>query len=69
MNDQQNVKFEELTITHDGGSGLYLRGSEKTNVDVLKCAVKGCKWTGMYVTDGAIRLQQHNVNLWGMVAP
>jgi hypothetical protein len=56
VENQQNVKFEELTITHDGGYGseygLYLRGSE-TNVDVLKCVVKECGSTGMHVREGA----------------
>jgi hypothetical protein len=50
--NQQNVKFEELTITNHGGLGLRLMGSE-TNVDVLKCAVKECERTGMCVFDGA----------------
>jgi hypothetical protein len=51
--NQQHVQFEELTITNSGGgSGLYLTGSE-TNVDVLKCAVKECRSTGLFVTDGA----------------
>ena len=46
MANQQNVKFEELTITNQSGTGLTLLGSE-TNVDVLKCAVKGCGHTPM----------------------
>jgi hypothetical protein len=50
--NQQNVTFEELTITHDGGHGLRLTGSE-TNVDVLKCAVKECGGVGMFVFGGA----------------
>jgi len=52
VNNQQNVKFEELTITNRNGYGLRLRGSE-TNVDVLKCVVKECGWTGMAVGGGA----------------
>jgi hypothetical protein len=48
----QNVKFEELTITNQNGHGLYLEGSE-TNVDVWNCAVKKCRRTGMLVRDGA----------------
>ena len=57
VENQQNVKFEELTITNPRwmGDGLYLTGSE-TNVDVLKCAVKECGvigGTGMRVCDGA----------------
>jgi len=53
--NQQNVKFEELTLTSqhkNGGNGLQLQGSE-TTVDVLKCAVTECGWTGMSVWSGA----------------
>ena len=52
VENQQNVKFEELTITNQNGEGLWLEGSE-TNVDVLKCVVKECVGTGMYVHSGA----------------
>jgi len=54
VNNQQHVKFEELTITnpHRYGRGLRLEGSE-TNVDLLKCAVKECRGTGMNVHGGA----------------
>ena len=52
VRDKQNVKFEELTVTNSSGLGLYLCGSE-TNVDVLKCTVKECKFDGMYVGFGA----------------
>jgi len=52
VNNQQHVKFEELTITNQFGSGLMLQGSE-TNVDVLKCDVKECGGTGMCVHHGA----------------
>ena len=54
VENQQHVTFEELTITnpHQYGFGLYLTGSE-TTVDVLKCAVKECGYTGMYVSRGA----------------
>jgi hypothetical protein len=52
VENQQNVKFEDLTITSRSGYGLHLCGSE-TNVDVLKCIVKECEITGMYVSDGA----------------
>jgi hypothetical protein len=51
VNNQQHVKFEELTITHDGGYGLRLSGSE-TTVDVLKCVVKECGNIGMWVSAG-----------------
>jgi hypothetical protein len=54
VNNQQNVKFEELAVTnqHQNGHGLELSGSE-TNVDVLKCVVKECGGTGMFVRGGA----------------
>ena len=60
VNNQQHVKFEELTITNPrfGGSGLFLTGSG-TNVDVLKCAVKECRNTGMYVRNGATVTATH----------
>jgi hypothetical protein len=52
--NQQNVKFEELAITNSGigGTGLYLEGSE-TTVDMLKCVVKECGTTGVFVRGGA----------------
>ena len=37
--NQQNVKFEELTITNQPGAGLRLEGSE-TTVDVLNVLSK-----------------------------
>jgi hypothetical protein len=53
VNNQQNVKFEELTITNSHvGEILLLQGSE-TNVDVLKCDFKECGGDGMYVSGGA----------------
>ena len=52
VTNQQNVKFEELTITNQSGNGLELKGSE-TNVDVLKCVVKKCGATGLLVGGGA----------------
>ena len=52
VENQQHVKFEELTITNQSASGLWLTGSE-TNVDVLKCAVKECGGVGMFVRGGA----------------
>jgi len=54
--NQQNVTFEELTLTNQAnqaaGYGLLLMGSE-TNVDVLKCVVKECGSAGMWVQGGA----------------
>jgi hypothetical protein len=41
VDNQQNVKFEGLTVTNPSATGLVLQGSE-TNVDVLKCIVKEC---------------------------
>jgi hypothetical protein len=52
VENQQNVKFEELTISNRTGFGLSLAGSE-TNVDVLKCVVKECGDIGMHVRNGA----------------
>jgi len=52
VRNQQNVRFEELTLTNQEGHGLKLEGSE-TIVDVLKCAVKECRNDGMYVVGGA----------------
>ena len=54
--NQQNVKFEDMTITNPKGSGLNLKGSEtnnvsETNVDVSNCIVKECGRIGMYVGD------------------
>ena len=65
VENQQNVKFEELAVTHPDGDGLVLTGKE-TTVDMLKCSVKECKGDGL---DCAVVpfLQQHNVNLWRMM--
>ena len=52
VDNQQNVKFEELTLTNSRGRGLRLHGSE-TSVDVLKCVVKECGDSGMSVYGGA----------------
>jgi hypothetical protein len=56
VDNQQNVKFEELSITNPGNNGnecgLDLNGSE-TTVDVLKCIVKECSVEGMVVGSGA----------------
>ena len=56
MINQQHVKFEELTVANSQfkmrGQGLWLEGSE-TTVDVLKCVVKECGGTGIFVVGGA----------------
>jgi hypothetical protein len=49
--NKQNVTFEGLAVTNSSGVGLELRGSE-TTVDVLKCVVKECGGTGMWVRTG-----------------
>jgi hypothetical protein len=56
VENQQNVKFEELTIKNPANNlannvGLWLTGSE-TNVGVLKCIFKECG-AGMQLYDGA----------------
>ena len=53
VRNRQNVKFEGLTVMNSRGSGFNLLGSE-TNVDVLKCAVKECGGTGMFVKGGPL---------------
>ena len=50
VNNQQNVKFEELAITNQNGLGLEVDGS---TVDVQRCVVKDCGVTGMWVQGGA----------------
>jgi hypothetical protein len=52
VENQQDVKFEELAVTNPFGSGLIIEESE-TNVDVLKCDVKECRNSGMFVLRGA----------------
>jgi hypothetical protein len=54
VENQQNVKFEGLTIMNpcQYGNGLRLRGNE-TTVDVLKCIFKECTIYGMYMEHGA----------------
>jgi hypothetical protein len=52
VENQQNVKVEELTIKNPANVGLELLGSE-TTVDMLKCVVKECGSSGMNVDDGA----------------
>jgi hypothetical protein len=52
VENQENVNFEELTITNQNGKGMFLWGSE-TTVNVLKCAVKECGGSGMNARGGA----------------
>ena len=51
VQNQQNVRFEGLAVM-TSRVGLSFAGSE-TNVDVLKCVVKECKYNGMVVDGGA----------------
>jgi hypothetical protein len=67
VENQQNVTFEELTITNQSGNGLFLVGSD---VDVLKCVSKSVGvlgWLPLNTSLMAPLSQQHNVNLWRMV--
>jgi hypothetical protein len=53
VNGKQNVKIEQLSVTHqDGGYGLYCKGSG-SKVDVLECCFKKCRGSGLAVGDGA----------------
>jgi len=52
VRNQQNVKFEEMTVTNPSGSGLEFFGSE-TNACMLKCIVKECRFTGLAFERGA----------------
>jgi hypothetical protein len=52
VNDKQNVKIEQLSVTHqDGGYGLYCKGSG-TKVDVTECCFTKCRYSGMFVDGG-----------------
>jgi hypothetical protein len=52
VENQQRVTFAELAVASPRGPGFELRGSE-TTVDLVKCAVKECRCTGMHVKRGA----------------
>ena len=52
VENKTNILFEQLSVTNPGGDGLLLKGSE-TNVELLECTVKQCRWTGMVVSTGA----------------
>ena len=49
---KQNVKMEQLAVINDAGCGLLCKGSG-TNVDVMECCFKKCKYSGLAVNDGA----------------
>jgi hypothetical protein len=50
VHNKKNVRFENLTVTNSSGFGLWFNGY--TTVDILKCAVKECMFTGFRVTGG-----------------
>ena len=52
VNNKQNVKIEQLAATNLGGCGLMCRGSG-TKVDVTECCFKKCRFSGMWVEEGA----------------
>jgi hypothetical protein len=51
VNGKQNVKMEQLDVMNEG-YGLVCKGSG-TNVDVMECCFKKCKWSGMCGEEGA----------------
>jgi len=76
VENKRNVKFEELTIINQSGQGLRLMDQRQgggTNVDMLKCAVKECRKTGMCVGGATVTATQcefmenggHGVNCIG----
>ena len=52
VDDKQNIKMEQLSVTSDEGFGLVCSGSE-TNVDVTECCFSKCQFYGMCVREGA----------------
>jgi hypothetical protein len=52
VNGKQNVKIEQLSVTHSTGYGLICEGSG-INVDVTECCFKNCQYVGMAVREGA----------------
>jgi hypothetical protein len=53
VNGKQNIKIEQLSVTHSTGFGLLCKGSG-TNVDATECCFKKCQRSGMGVKEGAI---------------
>jgi hypothetical protein len=53
VNGKQNVKIEQLSVTHRNGNGLFCHGGG-TNVSVMGCSFKMCRYCGMSVRGGAI---------------
>jgi hypothetical protein len=51
VNGKQNIKMEQLSATNQDGYGLLCRGNG-TDVDVMECCFKNCKWSGMGVIEG-----------------
>jgi hypothetical protein len=52
VNGKQNIKMEQLAVTNVAGYGFVCQGSG-TNVDVMECCFKKCKYGGMFVHEGA----------------
>jgi hypothetical protein len=52
VNNKQNVKIEQLAATNLKGCGLMCRGSG-TKVDVTECCFQKCRFSGMWVEEGA----------------
>ena len=52
VNGKQNVKIEQFSVTNGAGNGLVCEGSG-TNVDVTECCFKKCRYSGMWVEEGA----------------
>ena len=53
VNGKQNIKIEQLSVANEKGVSLVCKGSG-TNVDVMECCFKECKYQGMVVDAGAI---------------
>jgi hypothetical protein len=55
VNGKQNVKMEQLSVTNAAGNGLWCQAQGSgTNVDVTECCFTKCRYTGMFVDNGAI---------------
>jgi hypothetical protein len=51
VNGKQNVKIEQLSVTHSTGYGLICEGSG-SNVDVTECCFKKCQYCGLGAKEG-----------------
>ena len=52
MVNKKNITLEELNVTHLGGDGLIVEGSESA-VELLKCSFKKCRFRGLSIGYGA----------------